>query len=97
MENLESLKHEVSKVAEDAGEKVEEKASGFSEILKEVVERLTGKDMAVTYEFDNLQIEIPKATGPDGKEIGSAKWRIDGRFVMSTQLSERSAKTQYDK
>ena len=53
--------------------------------------------MAVTYEFDNLQIEIPKATGPDGKEIGSAKWRIDGRFVMSTQLSERSAKTQYDK
>jgi len=91
---MESLKQEAAKVAEDVGDKVEEKASGFTEILKEVVNNLTGKDMAVTYEFDNLQIEIPNAAGPDGKEIGSAKWKIDGKFVMSTQISEKS-KTEY--
>jgi hypothetical protein len=91
---MESLKQEAAKVAEDVGEKVEEKASGFTEIIKEVVNNLTGKDMAVTYEFDNLQIEMPKATGPDGKEIGSAKWKIDGKFVMSTQISEKS-KAEY--
>ena len=47
--------------------------------------------MEITYEFDNLEIDVPKATGPGGKEIGSAKWKIDGKFVISSQLSDTKA------
>ena len=45
--------------------------------------------MEVTYDFDNLEIDIPKATGPEGKELGSAKWKINGKFIISTQLHDK--------
>jgi hypothetical protein len=68
-----------------------ENSSNWTELVSQLVEKLTGKDMAITYEFDNLVIDVPKATGPGGKEIGSAKWKIDGKFVISSQLSDTKA------
>jgi hypothetical protein len=64
--------------------------SNWSDVVKDIVDKLTGKDMEVTYDFDNLQIDMPRATGPEGKEIGSAKWKINGKFTISTQLHEKS-------
>ena len=64
--------------------------SNWSDVIKDIVDKLTGKDMEVTYHFDNLQIDMPKATGPEGKEIGSAKWKINGKFTISTQLHDKS-------
>jgi len=64
--------------------------SNWSDVVKDIVDKLTGKDMEVTYHFDNLQIDMTKATGPEGKEIGSAKWKINGKFTISTQLHEKS-------
>ena len=46
--------------------------------------------MEVTYNFQNLEVNVPRITGPDGKEIVSAKWKINGRFVLSTQLLKTS-------
>jgi hypothetical protein len=46
--------------------------------------------LAVTYEFNDFQIDIPKATGPDGRELGSAKWKIDGKFIISTEVQDKS-------
>ncbi len=37
-----------------------------------------------------MEIDIPKATGPGGQDIGSAKWKINGRFVMSTQVQDNN-------
>ena len=68
----------------------ERNISNWSDVVKDIVDKLTGKDMEVTYHFDNLQIDMPKATGPEGKEIGSAKWKINGKFTISTQLHEKS-------
>jgi hypothetical protein len=86
---MESLKQEASKeVHKDKN--AEHNVSSWSEIVKDIVDKLTGKDMEVTYDFENLQIDIPKATGPQGKEIGSAKWKINGKFMISTQLRDKS-------
>ena len=79
---MESLKEDSSN--EDRG------ISNWSDVVKDLVDKLTGKDMEVTYDFDNLQIDMPKATGPEGKELGSAKWKINGKFTISTQLHEKS-------
>jgi len=64
--------------------------SNWSDVVREIVDKLTGKDMEVTYDFDNLEIDMPKATGPEGKELGSAKWKINGKFIISTQLHDNS-------
>jgi hypothetical protein len=52
--------------------------------MSQLVDKLTGKDLAITYEFDNLQVDIPKATGLDGKEIGSGKWKVNGKIIISS-------------
>lgn len=88
---MESLKQEASKVLNDDKDKnAETSISNWSDIVRDIVDKLTGKDMEVTYDFNNLEVDIPKATGPEGKELGSAKWKINGKFIISTQLADKS-------
>lgn len=84
------MKGDISKAADDIGKKVQENKSQWTELVSQLVDKLTGKDLAVTYEFNDLQIDLPKATGPDGKELGSAKWKINGKFVISTEVQDKS-------
>jgi hypothetical protein len=64
----------------------EENVSQWAELIKQVVDKITGKDVSITYRFDNLQINVPKATGPNGQDLGSAKWNINGKVVIHSQL-----------
>ncbi len=64
--------------------------SKWSETISKVLDKLIGKDLEVTYTFDNLEIDIPKAQGPNGKDLGSAKWKIDGKIIISTELTKGS-------
>jgi len=79
-----------SKARDVVEEGVKQGASAWSGIVQGLIDKLTGKDMAITYEFRNLEVDMPKATGPEGKEIGSAKWRMNGRFVISTEVRDKS-------
>lgn len=88
---MENFEREPSDTINQTRQKVEEASSQWPSILNEVVDKLTGKNMQVTYDFDNLEIEVPKVTGPGGKEMGSAKWRIGGKLTLSTELLERQA------
>ncbi|CAN5839267.1 hypothetical protein BH23THE1_BH23THE1_18410 [soil metagenome] len=63
-----------------------EHTSQWSELISGIIDKLTGKDLQVTYSFDNLEVEIPKAYGPDGKQLGGAKWKVDGKITISTEL-----------
>ena len=91
---MENTTTETSEITKQIGEKIEQNASHWSDILKEVVDKLTGKNMDVTYNFENFEIDVPKATGPDGRELGSAKWKINGKFVFSTQLLDKPSSTE---
>ena len=88
--DVDSVKETVSKAADELGKKVEENKSVMISVVSQLVDKLTGKDLAIIYEFDNLQIDIPKATGPDGKELGSAKWKINGKIVISSELHDKN-------
>ena len=85
---MESLKESSKGTNEDNN--ADGSISNWSDVVKDIVDSLTGKDMEVTYHFENLQIDMPKATGPEGRELGSAKWKINGKFTISTQLHEKS-------
>jgi hypothetical protein len=67
----------------------EKNASQWAELLTQLVDKITGKDLSITYRFDNLQINVPKATGPKGQELGSAKWNINGKVVIHSQLENK--------
>ena len=61
----------------------------WSEIVGQIIDRLMGKNMSATYDFQQLTIDMPKAEGPDGKQIGSVKWTINGRIVITTEAHEK--------
>ena len=88
---MEQFEKKASNKMEELGKDAKENASDWTELVSQLVEKLTGRDMAITYEFENLVIDVPKATGPGGKELGSAKWKIDGKFVISSQLRDSKA------
>jgi hypothetical protein len=62
----------------------------WAEIIGQLFDRLTGKGASVTYTFDNLVIDIPKAQGPNGQNMGSAKWTINGRMVITAEAHQTS-------
>jgi protein subunit release factor B len=64
---MENIKDMASKTGEEVSKNIEQNASKWSELIKELVDKMTGKDMAVTYEFNNLEIDMSRASGPGGK------------------------------
>jgi hypothetical protein len=60
--------------------------SQWSQMIGQVVESITGKNMSTTINFEDLEIDIPRAQGPDGRDLGSAKWTVNGKIIWTTEL-----------
>ena len=69
-----------------------ENANEWAGLLAQLVDKITGKDVSITYRFDNLEINVPKATGPKGQELGSAKWNINGKVIIHSQLENKDSR-----
>ena len=48
--------------------------------------------MSTNIRFDNLEIDVPHAKGPDGKDLGSAKWVVNGTILWTTNTTTASKK-----
>jgi hypothetical protein len=73
-------------------DKSKESSSQWTELMVELFDRLTGKGAEIAYNFQNLEIDIPKAVGPEGQQLGSAKWTINGRLVITAQAHSSDLK-----
>ena len=62
-----------------------EGSSQWPDLMAQLFDRLTGKGTKITYEFQDLVIDIPRATGPQGQDLGSAKWTVNGKIVITAQ------------
>lgn len=62
----------------------------MTQMVEKILDKLVSKDVAVTYTFDHLQIDVPQARGPGGKDLGSAKWIVDGKIVIATTSTSSS-------
>ena len=49
------------------------------------MEKLTGANMSTTISFNDLEVDVPKAQGPGGRDLGGAKWKINGKIVWATE------------
>src|SRR3954465_5726615 len=76
----------------DQSSQLQEKASHWSQLIAKVIEKVIDKDVAVTYTFDHLEIDVPSAHGPGGRELGGAKWVVQGKItIATTSLSSPSS------
>ena len=68
------------------GQKIQRSMSAWSQMAGQALESLTDKNMTATMELQNIEIDVPKARGPDGRDLGSAKWIVNGKIVWTTEL-----------
>lgn len=77
----------------NTSQSLQQTTTQWAEILSQLFDRLTGKGASVTYNFDNLVIDIPRAQGPGGQDMGSAKWTINGRVVITAEAHATAKET----
>ena len=65
--------------------------SHWTEVVGQLMEKITGKNMSMTYEFDDLTIDIPSARGPGGREIGGVQWKINGKVTIITETYQKGS------
>ena len=58
-------------------------------ILEQLIEKLTGKGAVVTYSFDNLKLEMPKAQGHEGCQICSGSLTVNGKIRISAEVRNK--------
>jgi hypothetical protein len=63
--------------------------SQWAQIIGEMVSKLVGTNMSTTISFDDLEIHVPHAKGPDGTDLGSAKWVANGKIVWTAMASDK--------
>lgn len=80
----------MNSVNHSASEIGDHEDTNWPQVVDNIFNNITGKNMEVTYDFDNLQINLPKVTGPDGILVGSAKCEINGKFLISTRLQDNA-------
>ncbi len=66
-------------------ENQQQSSSQWSLIIGQVMEKLTGTNMSTTISFDNLEIDVPRAQGPGGRDLGGAKWTVNGKIIWTTE------------
>jgi len=66
-------------------EQQQQQASQWAQMIGQIMEKLTGANMSTTISFDDLEIDVPKAQGPGGRDLGGAKWKINGKIIWSTE------------
>jgi len=54
----------------------------WPELAIGLYERLTGRGAAITYEFEDMEVDVPSKAG-EGAE--HARWRVDGTLRITTE------------
>jgi hypothetical protein len=66
-------------------------SSHWTEVVGQLMEKLTGKNMSMKYEFDDLTIDIPSARGPGGRDLGGVQWKINGKVTITTETYQKGS------
>jgi hypothetical protein len=59
-----------------------EEALTWPELAVGIYDRLTGRGAEITYEFEELEVDVPSRAGPDADH---ARWKLDGTLRVTTR------------
>ena len=69
----------------DAPDADSDEARTWPELAIGLYDRLTGRGAEITYEFEEMEIDVPSATGEDPE---FAHWRVDGTIRVRSRDSD---------
>ncbi|KYH25520.1 hypothetical protein HAPAU_21940 [Halalkalicoccus paucihalophilus] len=67
--------------SDDSPERAEETET-WPELAISLYDRLTGRGAEITYEFEDMEVDVPSKTGEDAEY---AHWRVDGTMRIRTK------------
>jgi hypothetical protein len=62
-----------------------EETRTWPELALGLYERLTGRGAEITYDFEDMEVQIPSKVGEDAEH---ATWRLDGTLRIRTRDEE---------
>ncbi len=60
----------------------------WPELAGGLYDALTGRNAEITYDFQNIEVDIPSSTGGQGVE--HAHWKVNGVLKIRTQDTAKS-------
>ncbi|TQQ79271.1 hypothetical protein EGH24_11605 [Halonotius terrestris] len=57
----------------------------WPELAIGLYERLTGRGAEITYEFEDMEVDVPDKVGEDADH---ARWRLDGTLTVRTSQND---------
>jgi hypothetical protein len=66
-----------------------EHTKNWPDLALGLYDRLTGSNAEISYEFNNMHVQIPSGTGAEAEH---AEWILDGTIKISTQEKPNSPK-----
>lgn len=67
-----------------------EHTKNWPDLALGLYERLTGSNAEITYDFEDMNIQVPSGTGTDAEH---AKWVLNGKLKISTNGTSDSPKS----
>lgn len=71
-------------MSETPEERIDETTS-WPELAIGLYDRLTGRGAEITYEFEEMEVQVPSGTGEDAEH---AEWHVDGTVRITTRERE---------
>lgn len=65
-----------------------QQTENWPELAIGLYDKLTGRGAEITYDFDNMEIQIPSGTGPDATH---ALWKLNGAIRIRTAEPGKSS------
>ena len=69
----------------DTHEERIDETTTWPELAISLYDRLTGRGAQITYEFTDMEIDVPSKAGEDADH---ARWRVDGQMRITTEERE---------
>lgn len=71
-------------MSETPAERIDETTT-WPDLAIGLYDRLTGRGAEISYEFEDMEIQVPSGTGED---VEHAEWHIDGTVRITTRERE---------
>ena len=68
----------------DPAEQIDETTT-WPELAIGLYDRLTGRGAEISYEFNDMEVDVPSKVGEDADH---ARWRLDGELRITTEERE---------
>jgi hypothetical protein len=69
----------------DLPEETIDETTNWPDLALALYDRLTGRGATITYEFEDMEVDVPSKVGEDADY---ARWRVDGTVRITTSEEE---------